>query len=161
MEKEFVVVSVEFSVLLSERRVSVGCNARLPEHGTRMLDPVVRLTASCGEETVAGWGWTSVSSKEQARELLGMKVSALISPNKGVSAQGACVEAALWDLLGNILKVPVFRLLGATASFASVYFTHLYFSDLHLHSDEEACKLVAEEARAGLEQGHVAFKMKG
>lgn len=153
-----IVVSVEFSVLTSERVVDLGCNARLPVHGRTMLDPVCRLTCSNG---VSGWGWTSMAARDEARSLIGLRVSELISQTIGVSERGRRVEAALWDLLGKLLGVPVFRLLGATSSSASVYFTHLYFSDLHLKSDQEACQLLEAEAKVGVAQGHTAFKMKG
>lgn len=48
----------------------------------------------------------------------------------------------------------------ATRLGAPCYDTSLYFDDLHLHNDRDAARLLAEEARAGYERGHRAFKIK-
>jgi L-rhamnonate dehydratase len=150
------IVSIEFGTCQAVRAVDLGCNARLPFHGRVMLDPIVRLRIDSGVE---GFGWSSLTCKEEARALLGKKVGDLISRECGVVEEGRKVEAALWDLLGKICGVPVFRLLGGDSG-ATVYFTHLYFSDLGVKDDADACKLLAEEAKSGVAQGHTAFKMK-
>lgn len=152
-------------MIVSQRAVNLGCNARLPVHGAEIREAVARLTLSSGQ---SGFGWTSLGShsREEARRLLGQPLEQLISVRRGgVSEAGRAVEGVLWDLLGQVEGRPVFELLaevygGPAQPVASVYFTHLCFSDLGIEDDAAACAVLASDARAGLKAGHTAFKMK-
>ncbi len=160
-----VVVSIEYGVAVSQRALVLGCNARLPVHGREMREALVRVTSSCG---ASGMGWTSLGNREEGQRLVGMAVEQLISVERGgVSDAGAAVEMALWDLLGHMTHKPVAQLLAeacgseeAPQEECDVYFTHLCFSDLGIADEQEACRVVAEEAREGARAGHTAFKMK-
>ncbi len=157
------IVGVEWGRLVGERPRTAGSNARLEAHGRTIHLPLVRLTDEDGV-TGFGAGWIGA---EQARALLGARLSELFSPESGVLAAGTSVECALWDLMGQRTGQPVYALTAAMTGMpvpaslsAPCYDTSLYFDDLHLTDTAEAAALMADEAGEGLAQGHRAFKIK-
>lgn len=69
------------------------------------------------------------------------------------------VDAALWDLKGRLLGVPVHTLLGgAFRDAVPAYATGHYFRKVD--SLEHQVRLVQEEARSNLEHGYPALKLK-
>ncbi|HVU14070.1 MAG TPA: enolase C-terminal domain-like protein [Phototrophicaceae bacterium] len=150
---------IEVGTLNGKRPRSAGCNARLPVHGQLVREPIARLYFEDGS---GGFGFSRVKL-EQAQVLIGMPLDQLISVEAGVSEVARGIEFALWDTLGQRANTPVYRLLnGAPAEPLRVpcYDTTLYFDDLHLQDTQAAAALIAEEARAGYERGHRAFKLK-
>lgn len=99
--------------------------------------------------------------------LPGTPLEALFSPTEGVLEAGRAWEFPLWDLMGQRMEQPVYKLaadvVGATVPESlrvPCYDTSLYFDDLHLDSTEEAAALIAQEAADGYALGHRAFKIK-
>lgn len=149
---------IETGILAGKRPRSAGCNARLPIHGQDVRERFARLHFEDGS---SGFGFSRVS-KEQAESLIGKNIDSLISLENGASEK--MIEFPLWDALGQRAGKPVFQLLDAENanknSSVPCYDTSLYFDDLHLGDEKAAADLIAEEARAGYERGHRAFKIK-
>jgi L-rhamnonate dehydratase len=153
---------VEWATLSGRRRRAAGENARIGKHGIDMHLPIVRLTDS---EGFSGFGcsWRG----RQAAEILDVPLDWLIDSESGVFDAGRDVESPLWDLLGQRMNQPVYRLTASIGGKQSpdtlkvpCYDTSLYFDDLHLTSTSEAAALIAQEAYSGYEKGHRAFKIK-
>lgn len=151
---------IEQGKLVGTRPRSAGCNARLPVHGQTVREPIARLHFEDGS---SGFGFSRAREAE-AQALIGRRLNDLILTRAGIidpSAQP--VEFALWDVLGQRAGSPVYRLLdkNISAPFSvPCYDTSLYFDDLHLPDDQAAAALMVEEAWAGYERGHRAFKLK-
>jgi len=157
------IVEVAWGMLDGTRPRSAGSNARLGPHGEQVTVPILRITT---EDGTVGFGGCR-ATPEQATQLLGMRCSALFQPDGGVAAAWRVFDYPLWDLAGKQAGRAVYALaaacMGAPATLpfsAPCYDTSLYFDDLHLRDDADAARLMADEARAGYDRGHRAFKIK-
>lgn len=157
------IIRIERGELEGVRPRKAGCNARLGEHGLTVRVPLVRLLTDDG---VSGFGFSRVT-REQVEPLLGALVDEVFSLQRGVDAAWKVVEYPLWDLAGKLMRLPVYVMAAAVAGRAVAtplrvpcYDTSLYFDDLHLADTTAAAALIADEARAGYERGHLAFKIK-
>jgi L-alanine-DL-glutamate epimerase-like enolase superfamily enzyme len=144
--------------LQTQRPKYVGKNSRRGDHGQTSRDRMVRLYTNMGLEGI-GRCW---KPKEALAPLLGRnpfrefdltsrKMPGPLGPRTMV----------LWDLAGNVLKRPVYELLGGTkAGKVPVYDGSIYMSDLmpQYHANWE--DRFKEEIDMGLEAGHRAFKIK-
>jgi len=155
-------IRIEAGYLTGKRPRSAGSNARLPEHGIEVREPFVRLHF---EDSSSGFGFSRVTA-DQAEALLGKALDSLISLENGTAAYGGSINFPLWDVLGQRTDKPIYQLLAgehfdSAAPFTvPCYDTSLYFDDLHLQDDKAAVALIANEARAGYDRGHRAFKLK-
>ena len=87
----------------------IGRNARLLDHGTGITESAAILRTDSG---ATGWGLVT-SELETARHLVGRRIGDLFDPRIGVIDEAALpFDAALHDLAGAILGVPVYELLG-------------------------------------------------
>lgn len=157
------ITRIEWGRMEGQRPRNAGRNARLGEHGSRILLPIVRLTTADG---MSGFGASRIGA-EQAACLLGAFLSDLYDPKVGVLDAGRSIEFPLWDLLGNQSNQPVYALAAQIAGRTPpealrvpCYDTSLYFDDLHLESTNEAAALLADETRQGMARGHRNFKIK-
>lgn len=98
----------------------IGRNARLLDHGTGPTETAVVLRTGSG---ASGWGLLTPepsarrdaveATVETARRLIGRRIGDLFDPQVGVVDDAALpFDAALHDLAGVILGVPVYELLG-------------------------------------------------
>ena len=154
------IIRIEAATLTGKRPRQAGCNARISVHGLDVAVPLLRLTTGDG---ASGFGLAQVT-EERAANWLGASLPDLISP-VGVSAGSRAIEFPLWDLLGQRMNQPVYRLLAGEKSIdeplrVPCYDTSLYIDDLHIDSHEAGAALIADEARFGYERGHRAFKIK-
>src|SRR6266498_3156866 len=155
-------IKIEAGYLTGKRPRSAGSNARLPEHGIDVREPFVRLHFEDGS---SGFGFSRVTVG-QAESLVGKTLDSLISLENGTAVHAESINFPLWDVLGQRADKPIYQLLAregfdAAAPFsAPCYDTSLYFDDLHLPDDKAAVELIANEARAGYDRGHRAFKLK-
>lgn len=152
---------IEHGTLVGNRPRSAGCNARLPVHGQQVREPFARLTFEDGS---SGFGFSRVT-QEEAQSLLGTPLDSLITLETGSLPAAFSIEFPLWDALGQRAGQPVYRLLSQdqtadTPFTVPCYDTSLYFDDLDLVDEQAAAALIADEARAGYERGHRAFKIK-
>lgn len=157
------IVSVAWGRLAGQRPRKAGSNARLGEHGSSVSVSLARITT---EEGASGFG-VCRAGRERATALIGQPLTALFTPQEGVSAAWLDFEYPLWDLAGKRAGKPVYRLAAERAETTvptpfrvPCYDTSLYIDDLHLSSHEEATALIAAEANEGFARGHRAFKIK-
>lgn len=157
------IVRVEWGVLEGQRPRHAGSNARRGDHGMVVRVPIARVTA---EDGTTGWGRCNATRDELAT-LVGMHLSDLFAPERGVAQPWLPCEYPLWDLVGKRAGKPASALAAAITGVAMpvtnrapCYDTSLYFDDLHVASDDDAAALIANEAREGYERGHRAFKIK-
>jgi len=144
--------------LSSKRSKIAGRNARLDVHGDRANDHMVRLYTNAGVE---GIGNCRADEKAVAM-LIGkdpfdyyrrdeQKVAGPLGPG----------TMPLWDLLGKLLKKPVFDLLGGKGpEKVPVYDGSIYFADLLPQYADNWKDRFREEIDMGLRNGHRAFKIK-
>ncbi|MDQ3247884.1 MAG: mandelate racemase [Chloroflexota bacterium] len=157
------ITKIEWGVLTGQRPRNAGSNARLGDHGRTVRVPIARITT---EDGVSGFGVCRATS-QQAAKLVGKPIATFFSPTEGATTIGQPFDYPLWDWAGKQTGQPVYQLAAAMtdkvvhgALRVPCYDTSLYIDDLHLATDEEAAQLIAEEAQAGLAQGHQAFKIK-
>ena len=147
---------IESAPLVGTRPRAAGNNARLNMHGTAVELRVMRLTTSDG---ASGFG-LCFASAEDAKRLLGAKVSTLLTDDGRVAPDMRAFDFPIWDLAGVLQGKPVYAL--AAAADATIaqplsvpcYDTSLYMNDLHLASDEAGAALIAGHAREGYEKCH-------
>ena len=156
------IVSVEWAQLYGRRPRHAGSNARLGSHGIDVTIPLALVTTDDG---ASGFGYCQ-AEYTQAQQLLGARLDDVFTRGEGPQGVGTRFEYPLWDLVGQRLGWPVYKLAAdpthsVDEPFAvPCYDTSLYFDDLHLDSHAEAAELIAAEARAGYERGHRSFKIK-
>ena len=154
------IARVEWGRLEGTRPRHAGSNARLGAHGQKVGVPLARVTTTDG---ATGWG-RAFLRREDAQALCGLSLAELFAADTEISPACRAIEFPLLDCLGNRAELPVYALLTEESPPAPLrvrcYDTSLYMDDLHLTDDAAAVDLLAGEARAGLEQGHRAFKIK-
>ena len=158
------IASIEWGTLVGRRPRLAGYNARKKDdHGWETPISLARLTTADG---ATGFGLSNLSH-EQAELFVGTALDELITAANGVVDRAFVLENPLWDLLGQRVGRPVYRILAGRAGKdvaepprVPCYDTTLLIDDLHLPTDEEGAALIASEARFGYEQGHRAFKIK-
>lgn len=149
-------VRIDKGVLHGKRPRSIGYNARIPTHGPRLNDAVVRLHAESG---VSGLGWAPLNH-DQAEHLLGKPLHELFHLPTGSTRAGHCADLPLWDLVARLMDLPLYRLLGARGNRrVELYDASIYIDDLEL-DDEAAADLFAAEVESGIEHGYRNFKLK-
>jgi L-alanine-DL-glutamate epimerase-like enolase superfamily enzyme len=155
---------IEWGPLSGTRPRKAGSNARLGEHGIVVRVPLARITLDDG---TTGFGSCRTAPIDAAQGLVGQPLEALFDPHLGTTAPAMGFDFPLWDLMAKRANLPVYAL-AAQMSGKSVttpfqvpcYDTSLYIDDLHLADDAAAAALIVEEAQAGWERGHRAFKLK-
>jgi D-galactarolactone cycloisomerase len=89
----------------------VGRNGAREVHGQIRTSFVVRIHTNQG---ASGWGLSRPRAQNTTELIRGKKLTELIDPGNGIlAADLADFDIALFDLVGNILKKPVYQLLGA------------------------------------------------
>lgn len=157
------IISIEWAALEGQRPRKAGVNARLGEHGPTVTVPIARITTDDGS---TGFGICR-PTENQAAKMLGRRFDEVFSVTHGVADDALMFDYPLWDMAARRRSKPVYALAAANAGHTVTeplripcYDTSLYIDDLHLATDEEGAALIAEEARAGVERGHRAFKIK-
>lgn len=144
--------------LVSERPKLVGKNSRLDVHGQRATDRMVRLYTNAGIEGIGN------CRAEQAAlaKLLGKNPFEFYQPaSKMVTGPLEPGTMPVWDLLGKVLKKPVYQLLGGAGPVRiPVYDGSIYFSDLLPEYAGRPLDRFKGEIDMGLAAGHRAFKVK-
>jgi L-alanine-DL-glutamate epimerase-like enolase superfamily enzyme len=147
---------IEKITLHGKRPRTIGYNARIPTHGPRISDPVVRLRTSGGGH---GISWSGLA-REEAEQLVDRTVGELFRLPEGCTAEARCIDLPLWDLVARLLNMPLYRLLGARGSRqVPLYDASIYIDDLEL-DDNAARRLFADEVASGWEHGYRHFKLK-
>src|SRR5690242_2539305 len=127
--KSATILSVEWARLEGRRPRKAGCNARLGEHGDVVRVPLARITTADG---ASGFGvcW---ASREAADGILGQRLDAVFSPERGAETAFLPFDFPLWDLAARRAGRPVYELAGipppSTPLRVPCYDTSLYFDD--------------------------------
>ena len=144
--------------LVSERSKVAGKNSRLGVHGKQATDRMVRLFTNAGLE---GIGNCRTGEKELAQLLGKNPFDFYTSSNQRITGPMGAGTMPLWDLIGKVLKKPVYELLGgAGPKKVPVYDGSIYFSDLLPEYTNKPLDRFKEEIDMGMAIGHRAFKVK-
>ena len=144
--------------LASERSKLAGKNSRRDVHGRRSTDRMVRLFTNAGLEGIGNCR----AGKNQLAQLLGKNPFEFYnSTNRKITGPMGTGTMPLWDLIGKVLKKPVYELLGgAGPKRVPVYDGSIYFSDLLPEYSHKPLDRFKEEIDMGMAIGHRAFKVK-
>jgi L-alanine-DL-glutamate epimerase-like enolase superfamily enzyme len=142
----------------SRRNKLAGKNARLDVHGDRGHDRMLRIYTNVGLEGVGN----CAISKDAAVRLLGKNPFEFYQPAvRRVAGNLGSGTMPIWDLVGKLLKKPVYELLGGDgAQKVPAYDGSIYFSDLLPQYGDRWADRFRAEIDMGLKLGHRAFKIK-
>ena len=150
------ITRIESGKIEGLRPRSVGCNASKQTHGDTAWDTIVRLHTERG---TSGIGWSRVT-ESAASHFIGRTVESLFSLPAGTHDEAQPIDFPLWDLVGKLMGVPVYQILGGSAGSIPVYDSSIYIDDLECPNDGDAIDLILREIDAGIANGHRAFKLK-
>ena len=106
-------------------------------------------------------GAMSGAKPEQTDPLIGARVSDLYDIDEGAAADAMPIDLPLHDLVGNILGLPVYQLLGAKGpTHVSIYSSSIHFEDLEPWGQAEGLPRLLRECQVDYELGYRAFKVK-
>jgi len=144
--------------LVSERSKIVGKNSRRDVHGQRATDRMVRLFTNTSAEGIGNCR----AGQEDLAQLLGKNPFGFYnSESRRMTGPLGAGTMPLWDLVGKVLRKPVYELLGgAGPKRVPVYDGSIYFSDLLEQYSDKPLDRFKEEIDMGLAGGHRAFKVK-
>lgn len=159
LEKNWHIEKIEQVIMKGERRRLAGCNARLGVHGKEVSFPLVRITIG----GIVGYSWSRIS-REAAEAMIGASVSEIFCEEQWMKDRFESIQFPLFDWLAKVREIPVYKLLSdkkwTSPLTVPCYDTSLYFDDLHLSSEQDAVKLLQEEAMEGYNEGFRGFKIK-
>jgi D-galactarolactone cycloisomerase len=142
---------------VTRRNKLIGKNAKKDVHGWEARETVVRLFTDGG---IDGIGFGQIE-RSTAGQLVGQRVSDLWDPEKGSIGLLGRADHALFDLVGKIVGLPAWKLLGARGpEWVPVYDGSIYFSDLLPEHQKAGVGRILDEVETGLHNGHRAFKIK-
>jgi L-alanine-DL-glutamate epimerase-like enolase superfamily enzyme len=143
----------------SRRGKPIGRNARLLDHGQLTHDILLRIETDAGIEGIgpANGGF----SEKTARRMLGTDPLRYYDSGSELASPLGRRDTALWDLVGKLLGVPVWKLLGGRGpEWVPVYDGSFYFSDLDPAHAGRGISRILEEIDHSLASGHRSFKLK-
>ena len=140
----------------------VGKNARLDVHGRGPRQSVCRLHTDRG---VSGWGIIRGSGKAAQSAFKSHRdrpLHELFNPAIGILDDAlAPLDFALHDLAGQILELPVYKMLGAHGEPATpCYSGMIYFDDLEPPEDPAGIEKVLANCDWDVEHGYRQLKVK-
>jgi len=135
----------------------VGRNAKGRPEGRGGGYQVRIITTDKG---VRGWGM-SHAKPDAVKQFVGAKLGDLFDMKNGVADDAFLLQIPLYDLVGNVLRMPVYKLLGANGPTAvPVYSGAIYFDDLEPPRTPRGVAGVIASCRQDYEAGYRAFKLK-
>ena len=109
----------------------------------------------------ASGGAMSGAKPEQTDPLIGAPVSDLYNMATGVSDEAMPLDLPLHDLVGNILGLPVYQVLGAKGpTHVPIYTGSIHFEDLEPWPDGEGIPRLLRECQVDYDLGYRAYKLK-
>ena len=151
------ITRIEKCILRGTRPRTIGYNARIPTHGAKVTDPVVKISSENG---AWGLGWSRIKETE-AQELLGREIGELFQLPEGGLAVGQAIDLPLWDLVARMMQLPLYRLLGARGKRqVEVYDGSIYIDDLQAEDEDAVRDIFREEVATGQQHGYLNFKIK-
>jgi L-alanine-DL-glutamate epimerase-like enolase superfamily enzyme len=149
--------AIGFDLPLRRSKVA-GRNARLDVHGDRSNDRMVRLYTNTGAEAIGNCR----ADEKAVAQLIGKDPFAFYRREEfAMTGPLGVGTMPLWDLLGKLVKKPVYELLGGKGpEKVAVYDGSIYFADLLPQYADKWQERFREEIDMGLAIGHRAFKIK-
>jgi len=136
---------------------SLGPNARLGPHG-RGGSYQVRIIVT--DKGATGWAMCYLPD-EAVRPFVGAKVGDLFDLEVGAAPEAGALENPLHDLAANILRVPVWKMLGAAGPRrVPVYSGAIYMEDLMPRDRPGGLQAVLDACLQDYGAGYRAFKLK-
>lgn len=137
---------------------TIGRNSRIRNHGD---GPNTQIRIIITDKGAMGWG-TSYTPEEQMPNLIGKSIIELFDPEIGVIADEAMpLDYALHDLAANILKQPVYEMLGGKGDLAiPCYDGAIYMDDLTPEEAPRGIGIIIQNCRDDYEMGYRDFKIK-
>ncbi len=159
--RDFKITRVVGFDLVSERSKLAGKNSRRDVHGRRATDRMVRLFTNAGLEGIGNCR----ASQEALSQLLGKNPFDFYNgADRRMAGPLGAGTMPLWDLVGKVLKKPVYELLAPPLykgrGRVPVYDGSIYFSDLLPQYKHKPLDRFKEEIDMGMAVGHRAFKVK-
>ena len=106
-------------------------------------------------------GAMSGAKHDEIDSLIGQRVSDLFDIETGTTDHAMSIDLPLHDLVGNILGVPVYRLLGAMGpKQVPIYSSSIHFEDLEPWGKPEGIPRLLRECQVDYDLGYRAFKIK-
>ena len=151
------ITRIDKCILRGTRPRSIGYNARIPTHGAKVTDPVVKISTASG---AWGLGWSRIN-ETAAKELLGKEISELFQLPDGALDIGLSIDLPLWDLVARMMELPLYRLLGARGKRqVEIYDGSIYIDDLAAEDEAQVKDIFHREVATGHEHGYLNFKIK-
>src|SRR5659263_84160 len=140
-----------------------GKNAKLPEHsygGDIFIKEIVT------DEGAKGWGfdcyYRNCDNPDEYGSFIGMSISDLFHPKKGILQESAkMLDFALHDLAGNILGIPVYKMLNTEfTNYVDCYDGAIYMNDISPDSHPGGLRAILDNCLQDYELGYRSFKIK-
>lgn len=146
-----------------------GKNSRLPEHSYGYEFLIAEIVTDQGargwgvkkERGIAGIRYAADGSDLRAA-FVGRPVSELFAPEKGILVpEAAPLDFALHDLAGQILGMPVYRMIGEEKQAdVGCYDGAIYMNDISPDSMPGGLEAIGQDCAADYSMGYRAFKVK-
>ena len=135
----------------------VGRNARGNPAGSGGSYRIRILTTDKG---VKGWAMSWMPD-ERVAGLVGKPISELFDLDNGASPDAVGIALPLYDLAGNILEQPVYKILGSQGTTElPIYSGAIYFDDLEPENAPRGVDGVLASCQQDYDVGYRAFKLK-
>jgi D-galactarolactone cycloisomerase len=158
---EHKIVQVEWKRVYGRYPRLHGKNAVKSYHGYGHTVPVSVVKTDSGH---MGWGCLgrSADDAKAAVDIVGKSVAELFDAATGIRSESLCTyDIALHDLAGNILGIPVAKMLNPqAATIAKVYDGAIYMNDVIPEEKPFGINKIVEDCEYDYALGHRAFKIK-
>jgi len=138
----------------------VGRNGARDVHGQHQKATVLRVRTDQGAE---GWGMTDKKVTESISSIIGKKVIDVITPNHGLikGFNTFYYDFAMFDLMGVILKKPVYQILGAQGPTSlPVYSGMIYIDELPYNEVKGGLEVIMQNCDWDYNHGYRQLKIK-
>jgi D-galactarolactone cycloisomerase len=118
----------------------------------------IRIIAT---DQAAQGGAMSGAKPDESSRLVGARLSDLYDLESGTSDDAMSIDLPLHDLVGNILGLPVYQLLGGKGpTHVPIYSSSIHFEDLEPWGNAEGIPRLLRECQVDYDLGYRAFKLK-
>lgn len=134
----------------------IGYNSHVGPHGQSVPLHTCTLTTDQG---ASGWSFCS-PDQDLYRAFVGRRLTDLFDLAEGTALDARPLDIALHDLAGNILGLPVWKMLGGTTRRIPIYTGAIYFDDLDPKGTDPGVEALLESCAQDATAGHAHFKLK-
>jgi D-galactarolactone cycloisomerase len=138
----------------------VGRNGSKDVHGQHQKTTVLRVRTDQGAE---GWGMTDKKVSESIPGIIGKKVIEIVTPDHGLinGFNTFHYDFAMFDLMGVILKKPVYQILGSQGPTSlPVYSGMIYIDELPYKEVKGGMEVIIQNCAWDYNHGYRQLKIK-